>query len=290
MHLPVLIEEVLQVFAQSRLTTFFDGTLGGGGHASAILEAHPEIERYIGCDQDSIALEKAKEKLAPWKDKMVFVKENFSSIQSILKEKKIPSVDGILMDIGVSSFQLDDPERGFSFQKEGPLDMRMAKDAEVSAEEVVNEFPERKLGEILRQFGEEPRWKKLAKEIVERRRKQRITTTTQLKEVIERVYPKRGKLHPATLTFQALRIYVNNELQHLERGIKDALSSLASGGILSVISFHSLEDRIVKNLFRDRKKEGVVELLTKKPIIPTQKEIAKNRRARSAKLRAAKKC
>lgn len=290
MHLPVLLEEVLSLFENAKLSTFFDGTLGGGGHAAAILQTHPEIETYIGCDQDSYALQKAKEKLTPWKDKVVFVQENFASILAIAKEQKIPSFDGILMDIGVSSFQLDEAERGFSFQKEGPLDMRMRQDASISAEEVVNEYPERKLGEILRQFGEEPRWKKVAKEIVERRRKQRITTTTQLKEVIERVYPKRGKLHPATLTFQALRIYVNNELGHLERGIKDSISALSEEGIISIISFHSLEDRIVKNLFREKKKEEEVELLTKKPIVPSREECRKNRRARSAKLRAAKKC
>lgn len=288
MHIPVMQEEILNIFSHSKLITFFDGTLGGGGHAEALLEAHPEIAAYIGCDLDEHALKKAKKKLDQWKDKMVYKEGNFSDIQKHLADEKKKNVDGILFDLGVSSFQLDEPEKGFSFSKEGPLDMRMGKDAPYSAEEVVNEFSEKKLGEILRLFGEEPKWKKVAKAICDTRRKKRIQTTSQLKEVIERTVPRRGKRHPATLTFQALRIFINNELGHIEKGIRDGITALADGGIFIVISFHSLEDRIVKHLFREHKKE--MEILTKKPLIPTRKEISSNRRSRSAKLRAIQKC
>ena len=279
-HIPVLTSEVLNVFESLELRVFFDGTLGAGGHAKALLEAHPEVERYIGCDRDPRALELAEGVLAPWREKVEFVRGGYA--EKVVEVKGC--IDGFLIDIGVSSMQLDEKERGFSFMADAPLDMRMDPEGRLTAEEVVNKYSEVELARIIYEYGEERRSRQVAKAIVEARRKRRIRTTGELVEIIK-PFATKGKLHPATLTFQALRIAVNDELGQLERGLKGAAQKLCPGGRLAAISFHSLEDRIVKNVLRDAK--GLLKVLTKKPIGPSAEEMRKNRRSRSSKLRAA---
>ena len=279
-HIPVLMGEVLQLFAPLEIRVFFDGTLGAGGHAKALLEAHPEIERYIGCDRDPRAHELASGVLAPWREKVEFVRGSYA--EEVAKVKGC--IDGFLIDVGVSSMQLDERERGFSFMGDAPLDMRMDPEGRLTAEEVVNRYSEVELARIIHEYGEERRSRPVAKAIVEARRKKRIRTTGELVAIIKPV-AMRGKLHPATLTFQALRIVVNDELGQLERGLKQGASKLCSGGRLAAISFHSLEDRIVKNVLRDAR--GQLKVITKKPIGPLAEEIKANPRSRSAKLRAA---
>lgn len=249
-----------------------------------ILQMHPEIERLIACDRDPSAIEIAGKRLQPWSEKVELIQGNFSEIDQYLDERKIPCVDGIFLDLGVSSMQIDQKERGFSFSQDGPLDMRMNPDQRLTAEEVVNQYSEKKLGEIFQEYGEEPRWKRAARCIVVERRKKRITTTKQLAELLEKsLSPLRGRLHPATLIFQALRIYVNQELEALSRVLDDSIERLCPRGRMGVISFHSLEDRMVKQCFRAE--EEKLTLLNRKPICPSCKEIQQNPRSRSAKLR-----
>ena len=281
-HIPVLMREVLEVFEGIKIRTFFDGTLGAGGHARTLLEAHPEIECYIGVDQDPRAHEVASHTLKGFKSKLELLRDSFAeAIQSIDQ-----SIDGFLIDLGVSSMQFDEIERGFSFRGDALLDMRMDPDSDLTAEIIINRFPEKELARIFFEYGEERRSRKVAKAVVEARRKKRLRTTNELVEVIKPVATK-GKLHPATLVFQALRVAVNDELGQLERGLTFAIDQMASGGRMAAISFHSLEDRIVKNVFRDAKDR--VKILTKKPIGPEKEEIKKNFRSRSAKLRAVEK-
>lgn len=275
-HIPVLLREVLEVFANQKIRTFFDGTLGAAGHARALIEAHPEIVRYIGCDRDPVAHELARKVLG---EKVEYVRGSYSE-----KVAEVDgSIDGFLIDVGVSSMQLDEKERGFSFMRNASLDMRMDPDGELTAEIVVNRYPEKELARIFFEYGEERRSRQVAKAIVEARKKRPIKTTQELVDIIKPV-ATRGKLHPATLVFQALRIEVNEELVQLEVGLRSAMEKMCSGGRMAVISFHSLEDRIVKNVFRNAKDK--VKILTKKPIGPTPEEIKQNPRSRSAKLRA----
>jgi 16S rRNA (cytosine1402-N4)-methyltransferase len=281
-HIPVLMAEVLEVFAKRDIRVFFDGTLGAGGHARAILEAHPEIERYIACDRDPLAHELAAVNLAPWLEKVEFVQGSFAER---VAEVDV-CLDGFLIDVGVSSMQIDSQERGFSFKGDAPLDMRMDPGAKLTAEYIVNRYPEVELARIIFEYGEERRSRQVAKAIVEARKKRAIQSTSELVEIVKPVATK-GRLHPATLVFQALRIAVNDELTQLEKGLKRAIDKMCSGGRLAVISFHSLEDRIVKNSFRDAKES--ITILTKKPIGPSLEEIKRNARARSSKLRAGEK-
>jgi 16S rRNA (cytosine1402-N4)-methyltransferase len=281
MHIPVLLKEIQEAFQSLTLKTFVDATCGLGGHSLAILSSHPEIETFYAIDRDPEALKIAKETLKPFEYKVQFVHANFADLSSATP----PSFDGILFDLGVSSLQLDSPSRGFSFMKEGPLDMRMNPDDPISAQDVVNSFSERKLEEIIFRLGEERRAKIIARHIVSKRRKP-IETTTQLAEIIEEVVPRRGRIHPATQTFQALRMFVNRELESIEEGLTKAQEKLSGGGRIAVISFHSLEDRLIKQFF---KKSSLLHILTKKPIQPAYEEIRMNRRARSAKLRLAEK-
>lgn len=281
-HKPVLIREILEAFAEVKIRRFFDGTLGAGGHAKALLEAHPEIEQYIGCDRDPRAHELASETLAPWREKVEFVRGKYAE-----EVKRIDGcIEGFLIDVGVSSMQLDERERGFSFMADAPLDMRMDPEERLTAEQVVNRYSEVELARIFFEYGEERRSRQVAKAIVAARRKKPIRTTGELVEIVKPVATK-GRLHPATLIFQALRIVVNDELGQLEHGIDGAIAKLCPGGRIAVIAFHSLEDRIVKNKFRDAK--GTVEILTKKPIGPAAEEIKANPRSRSSKLRVAEK-
>jgi 16S rRNA (cytosine1402-N4)-methyltransferase len=306
-HKSVLLESFLDIFSSLQIKTFVDGTLGAGGYAEALLRAHPEIERLIGIDQDKNALEIARERLAPFGSKCDLVLGNFSDLGAILKEKKICSVEGVLVDIGVSSMQLDQAERGFSFLRDGPLDMRMNPDAAVTAADIVNGWEERDLGRIFREYGEEKMWRKAASAIVKEREIRPFSTTLQLADCIEKAFklpPHKIKLHPATLVFQALRITVNQELEKLEQFLPDALKALKKGGRLAVIAFHSLEDRMVKQAFSyyasDKEstsgiagvfidKEPQARLITRKPIVADEEEIKLNPRSRSAKMRALEK-
>lgn len=301
-HVSVLLSEVIDGFNGSKIRIFVDGTLGAGGHAEAILRAHPEIECYIGIDQDPSALALAASRLEPWKNKLILKHGNFVDFDIFLKEMGVKQVDGFLVDLGVSSMQLDQAERGFSFSKEGPLDMRMNPNADLSAADIVNNWSESDLGRVFRDYGEEKKWRIAARTIVTERKKKAINTTTDLVQILKPVFnwnPKKG-INPLTLIFQGLRICVNRELEVLEGFIEKAIKVLMPLGRLGVISFHSLEDRIVKNMFRFaasdkydtsgiggifRDKKPEVKPLTRKPIIPTEEEIAFNPRSRSAKLR-----
>ncbi|MEM1282044.1 MAG: 16S rRNA (cytosine(1402)-N(4))-methyltransferase RsmH [Chlamydiota bacterium] len=301
-HYSVLKSEVLDLFAGRQVKIFVDGTLGAGGHAAAVLSSHPEIEKFVGIDQDRQALEIAKKKLVSSKKNIVFLHGNFLELISELEG----DIDGILLDLGVSSMQLDQAERGFSFAKEGPLDMRMNRDKPFTAEEIINNWSASELGRIFRDYGEEKQWRAAANAIVEARKIERIITTTQLSEVLKNaVRKKKGKsIHPHTLIFQALRICVNSELEVVQEVLPICVDKLKPGGCLAVITFHSLEDRIVKKVFRQMAsdkhetsglggvfldKEPLVKDLTRRPIIPSEDEIGENPRSRSAKLRAVEK-
>lgn len=305
-HQPVLLQEVLEAFTSLNLRVIVDGTLGAGGHAQAILESHPEITHYLGIDQDPEALAIASKRLEPWRGKTRFKLGNFDQIDLYLKELSLPAPNAILVDLGVSSMQLDQPLRGFSFMQEGPLDMRMNPDLELTAADIVNTWSERELGRIFRDYGEEKQWKTAARTIVGAREIRPFLTTSDLKSILIPVLFRHAKkgIHPLTLIFQALRICVNRELEALESFLPKAIDLLTPGGRLAVISFHSLEDRIVKTemrlaasdkwdtsglsgLFRD--KEPSVKLLTKKPIEASEEETRSNPRSRSAKLRVIEK-
>lgn len=284
-HIPVLLPEVLQAFEGKRISVFFEGTVGAGGHAKAILESHPEIVRYFACDRDAKALALAKKELKPWWEKVEWVQGPFSELDTYMKERKVSEIDGFFIDIGVSSMQFDEGERGFSFRVDAPLDMRMDESGPTTAADLINELPEAELARIFFEYGEEFRSRAAAKVIVAARKKRKIRTTQELTDILEPVLRK-GKIHFATKVFQALRIAVNDELGQLKKGLDAAVDRLSIGGVIAVISFHSLEDRIVKWKFREEKR---LQVITKKPIEATREETKKNPRSRSAKLRVAEK-
>jgi len=304
-HISVLLNEILSFYEDRPIRFFVDGTLGAGGHSEAILKAHPEIEKLIGIDQDDLSLATAKKRLEPFGDKVVFIKGNFEDLDKYLKTANIKHVDGMLFDLGVSSMQLDIAEKGFSFSKDGPLDMRMNQDSQLTAAEIINTWSEKEIGRVLREYGEEKYWRKAASAIVLARNEKLIKTTTELADLLRPLFSwKKKGVNPLTLIFQGLRIAVNRELEVLEKMIPKALESLGKGGRLSVITFHSLEDRIVKNLFRFeasdkfdtvglggvfKDKVPTIKILTKKPIPPSDDEVKINPRSRSAKLRCVEK-
>lgn len=307
-HKSVLLKDVLSFFSEKKLGIFVDGTIGAGGHAEGFLLAHPEIEQFIGIDQDPEALELAKKKLTPWEEKVALFKGNFSNLQNYLQVLHIEEVDGILIDIGVSSMQLDHPDRGFSFLKDGPLDMRMDPHLPLSAEDLVNDLSEEELGRIFKDYGEERHWKKAAKAIVSSRQKKHLSRTLELVQILEPLLKeppwKKQRIHPLTKIFQALRIAVNHEIERLSEFLEIAIKVLKPGGRLAVISFHSLEDRLVKQFFQKKASDKVttsgiggifldkkqeLKILTKKPICPAESEMAINPRSRSAKLRVVEK-
>lgn len=304
-HISVLLNEVLQAFEPLHIQYFLDGTLGAGGHAEAILKAHPEIKAYIGMDQDPLAIEIASKRLSPWKEKLRLIPKNFVHLSSALSELGVSQLNGILLDLGVSSMQFDLPERGFSFTHNGPLDMRMNPNGPLTAADIVNTWSEKDLGYIFREYGEEKQWRKAANAICEGRKLGWIGTTHDLAELLRPLFSwKKKGINPLTLIFQALRIAVNGELDVLEKTLSQALESLTPGGRLAVISFHSLEDRIVKNFIRfacsDKMdtsglsglfldKEPTMKMVSKKPIAPGEDEVKSNPRSRSAKLRVAEK-
>ncbi len=292
MHRPVMIEEVMRYLDPKPGEVIVDCTVGEGGHASRILGAIRPGGRLIGIDQDEEVLARAKEKLKDYDGLYTLLWENFKNLDSILKRLKVTRIDGALFDLGLSSFQLEAPARGFSFQREAPLDMRMDKRRKITAFDLVNHLAQAEMAKILRDFGGE-RWSnRIARQIVRARKSGPITTTTQLAEIVRRAVPDRNRykrIHPATRTFQAFRIVVNQELEALETGLSATIEALAEGSRVVAISFHSLEDRIVKNKFKKFAKAGVLEILTKKPIRPRADEVRVNPRCRSAKLRVGRK-
>ena len=300
-HEPVLLQEVIQHLRPNRKDgVLVDATVGLGGHAEALLEAHPHV-RLIAIDRDPAALERAQERLGRFATRVTFVRARHEQLIDILKQHQIDSVSGLLADLGVSSMQLDDATRGFSFRYEAPLDMRMGPESR-SAADLVNTLDEAELAHIIREYGEEPMAKRIARAIVNARP---LETTTQLADAIRSV--KRGKPHdidPSTLTFQALRIAANSELVELDRFVNDAVSVLEREARVAIISFHSLEDRIVKRAFRKLEGECVcppglpvcacgakeiVKVLTGRPVTASEEELSRNPRSRSAKLRVAEK-
>jgi 16S rRNA (cytosine1402-N4)-methyltransferase len=281
LHVPVLGVEVCKVFEGEDLRVFFEGTVGAGGHAEMLLEGHPEIEVYIACDRDPSALAVAKPRLARWEKKLTWVQGAFADVALHVKGRGL--LDGFLIDVGVSSMQLDQKERGFSFQEEAFLDMRMDPDQGLTAAEIVGTWSENELADLFYHYGEERRSRQIAREIVRVRGRYPIETTRALADLIVKQTRGRGRIHPATRVFQALRIAVNDELKQLEQGLRAATALLREGGRLAVISFHSLEDRIAKHFFRETTQ---FETYTKKPVVPTREEVRQNPRSRSAKLRA----
>ena len=288
-HRSVMVEQVLEFLRPKPGGIYVDCTVGGGGHSLEILRRTGGKCRIIGIDRDPEIIEKARARLREFEGSVILVNERFSNLDRVLDDTKIHRVDGFVFDLGISSFQIDVAERGFSFLKDGPLDMRMDRSGELTAYEIVNEYDEEELARILKDYGEEPLARKIAREIVKFRP---VKTTVELAQIVSRVYRSvygnRSRKHPATKTFQALRIAVNDETEELKKALKKTLDYLRLGGRIVVISFHSIEDRIVKNFFRDN--TGVLKILTKKPLYPTGEEIKSNPRARSARMRVAEKC
>ena len=306
-HIPVLFQEIMEIMAPKQGELFVDCTLGGGGHSRGFLERSGPDGYLIGIDQDTEALEAARQNLSAYSERVTYVHSNYSQLDEILNLYAPEGVDGILFDIGVSSHQLDEKERGFSYMQDAPLDMRMDQEQILDAWHVVNTYKEEELVRILKEYGEE-RWaKRIAKFIVEFRRNKSIDTTGELVDIIKRAIPKGAReegSHPAKRTFQAIRIEVNDELGVLERTIAVAVKHLKKGGRLGIISFHSLEDRIVKEQFRyfasdcvcppelpfcQCDKVSEVEILTRKPVTASLEELELNSRAKSAKFQAVKK-
>lgn len=284
-HIPVLLNEVLEYLALSPGDTVVDATLGFGGHSREILKRIGPKGKLVGIEQDQTVIEMAAQKING--DNVILVNENFEKLDQILGDLKIKKVDKILFDLGVSSFHFDSSGRGFSFQKNEPLDMRLSKQTSIRASDLVGGLSAKELADLIYTLGDESMSRQIANAIVEARRKKRIETTGELTAIIESVVPKRAKINPSTKTFQALRIAVNNELDILQKTLPIAVDHLNKNGRIAVISFHSGEDRIVKNIFKHLKQDQKIEILTKKPLVATEDEIKENPRSRSAKLRVA---
>ena len=303
-HKSVLLEETIENLNIKPDGIYVDGTLGGAGHSYHICEKLSDKGRLIGIDQDEDAIKAATERLEPYKDRVTIVRDNYSNIKYILDSLGISRVDGILLDIGVSSYQLDTAKRGFTYKEEdAPLDMRMDKRMQITAEDIVNDYSEMELFRVIRDYGEDKFAKNIAKHICIARKNARITTTGQLTEIIKAAIPMKMRVtggHPAKKTFQAIRIEVNKELEVLEKSIDTMIDLLNDEGRLCIITFHSLEDRIVKNKFRDNvntctcppdfpvcvcgnKPKG--RIITRKPVIPSDDELKANKRSKSSKLR-----
>ncbi len=306
-HISVLLQESIEQLGVKPDGIYADGTLGGGGHSSMICEKLSSSGCLIGIDRDTMAHEAAGKRLEPYSCRKMFFHRNFFEIKEILREAGIAQLDGAILDLGVSSPQLDIPERGFSYNMEARLDMRMNRDAELDAYQVVNTYSEERLSEIIFQYGEERFARKVASAIVKRRQEKSIETTTELSEIIKQAFPaaaRYGDKHPAKRTFQAIRIEVNGELDGLEQAVRDFVDVLKPGGRLAVITFHSLEDRIVKNAFQDMAKgctcpkdfpvcvcgkKPLAKPVNRKPILAGSDELEANNRAHSAKLRVIEK-
>jgi 16S rRNA (cytosine1402-N4)-methyltransferase len=298
-HVPVLLKEVSEGLQVKAGGMYIDCTLGTGGHAGAILEKSAPDGRLLGIDLDARAIEVARRELAPYERRITLVRDNFAQLKEIASEQRFLPADGVLLDLGVSSMQLQQKGRGFSFQQEGPLDMRFDLDGETTASDLVNELREEDLADILGQYGEEPKAKAIARAIV---RNRPLETTLELANLVARSVGRRRKLHPATRTFQALRMAVNEELRALSEVLPQTLDVLASGGRMAILAFHSLEDRLVKRFLAQESRDCICPLqvpvcacqhrrtlhvLTRKPIRPSSAELEDNPRCRSAKLRLA---
>ena len=306
-HISVLLDESIKLLDVKPNGIYVDGTLGGGGHSELICSKLGDGGRLIGIDRDETALRAAGERLARFGDSVSIVHSNYADIKNVLKQLNIEGIDGAVLDLGVSSPQLDDAERGFSYNAEARLDMRMDRGQALSAYEVVNDYSEEELSRIIFEYGEERHARRIARQIAKVRKQRKIETTTELSELIKSVIPAKERFadkHPAKRTFQAIRIEVNNELGLLEGAVRDFTEVLKPGGVLAVITFHSLEDRIVKRTFSDLASDCIcpkefpicvcgrkpqVKILTKKPITSGEEELERNMRAHSAKLRAGKK-
>ncbi len=299
-HKPVLYDEVIENIIKSEDSIYVDCTLGGGGHSEGILKNSSEKSIVIGIDQDKEAIAFASERLNDYKDKFKVYRDNFRNIDTVVYLAGYSEVDGILMDIGVSSNQLDNAERGFSYRFDAKLDMRMNDEIKITAHDVVNKFSEKDIADIIYKYGEEPKSRKIAKNIVLYREKKSIDTTLELSDIVIKSIGKSMKKHPSKRTFQALRIYVNNELEVLEEALDKSINLLSNKGKLLVITFHSLEDKIVKDKFREYAnpctcdpsipicicgKKSLGKVVTRKPIISKSEELLENNRAHSAKLR-----
>lgn len=281
-HVPVLMEEVIDGLNLSPGADAIDATLGLGGHTKVMLDITAPDGTVIGIERDARNLETAKKNLQSYEQRVRFINDSFGN----LAKQNLQQVDAVLFDLGISSVHVDEPDRGFSFHKEGPLDMRFDQSQSLTAEEVVNSWSREELEELFRKYGEEPRARDIAKAILEARKKERITSTIQLADIVSSVVKKHGKSHPATRVFQAVRMAVNGELGEIESGLPAAVDLLKPGGRIAVISFHSLEDRLVKHFLKRRED---ITIITKKPIKPSFEETKRNPRARSAKLRIAEK-
>lgn len=290
-HIPVLLKEVIDSLNLKKGDTVVDGTVNRGGHAKEICKLIGESGTLVGIDLDQKALDEASEKLKNEKCKVLLQQESFRNLDKVLEKSEIEKVNAILLDLGFSSDQMDDSGRGFSFQKDEPLLMTLKDTPEegaLTAKEIVNEWDEENIADIIYGYGEEKFSRQIAKKIVELREEKPIETTQDLVTVIEKAVPnwyKHKKIHFATKTFQALRITVNYEIGALKEVLPKAISALETGGRIAVISFHSLEDRVVKQFFKEQKERGVGEIITKKPITPSGEEVESNPRSRSAKLR-----
>jgi len=298
-HIPVLLEESIKGLNIKPNGIYVDGTLGGAGHSLEIAKHLSDKGLLIGIDRDEEALNFAKEKLKEFKNVM-YVHDNHDNIKDILNKNQITEVDGILLDLGVSSYQLDEEERGFSYMQDSPLDMRMNREQSLTAKDVINTYKEEELARILFDYGEEKFAKRIAKKIVSTREKRQIETTHELVEIIESVIPYKGDGHPAKRTFQAIRIEVNNEIEPLYNTVMNSINCLKTKGRLCIITFHSLEDRVVKMAYNDATgkctcpkdlpycvcgAKQLGKMINKKPILPTEKEMRENSRSKSAKLR-----
>ena len=298
-HIPVLLNECIEGLNIKENGIYVDGTLGGAGHSFEIATKLKNTGTLIGIDRDEEAIKKAKDTLKDFKN-VIYVQDNHDNIKEILERLNIEKVDGILLDLGVSSYQIDEETRGFSYIKNSPLDMRMDKTQKLTAKEVVNTYSEQSLADIIYKYGEEKFSRQIARRICEYRKTKEIETTTELVQIIEKCVPKQNQGHPAKRTFQAIRIEVNNEIEPLYNTVINAIDSLKLGGRLCIITFHSLEDRAVKDAYKDsvgkctcppdlpycvcgNKSKG--KIITKKPILPTEEEMEINSRSKSAKLR-----
>lgn len=304
-HKSVLLDECIENLDIKPEGIYVDGTLGGAGHSLEIVKKLT-TGKLVAFDQDMDAINNAKIKLAPYMDRVVLVHSNFENLEEKLRENNIGKIDGLLLDLGVSSYQLDTPERGFSYMHDAPLDMRMDKSLTKSAYDVINYYSESDIAKVIKDYGEENWFARIAKFIVEKRQEKPIETTYELVEIIKSAVPKKARdenLHPAKRTFQAIRIEVNRELDVIEKVIKEAIDNMNKGGVIAIITFHSLEDRIVKTIFKDMSISCIcptefpvcmcntvptLKLINKKPILSTQEELEENPRARSAKLRCAR--
>lgn len=304
-HEPVLKEKVFEyLIVNKEKGLIVDGTLGGGGHTEFILKNTGPRLRILGIDRDASVLEKAKKRLARFGDRVIYVHGNYSEIQSVLKKINVEKVDGALLDLGVSSFQIDNQERGFSFMRNGPLDMRMDVSQEVTAAKLLETLTDEELQSIIRDYGEERRYRQIVRAIRKAQASNPIVSTLQFSKILySAIFSRRpAKIHPATRTFQALRIAVNHELTHLKSALRDSLGVLNAGARVVTIAFHSLEDRIVKRFFQEQEKGCVcppripvcacgrkptLKVITRKVVIPDKEEVARNRRSSSAKMRVA---